>query len=96
MAGRHKLYEYSAENDIRYRGPFSYLTFQIFGWMCVVMSVFALLIQLSVKIVPVQVQSRLRLIEQLQFVGSLSLPFLLIANFAKILNNTDRYQKQLL
>jgi len=96
MAGRRKLYEYSAENDIRYRGPFSYLTFQIFGWLCIVVSVFALLVQLSVRIVPVQVESRLRLISQLQNVASLSLPFLLIANFAKILNNTDRYQKQLM
>lgn len=96
MAKRRNLYEYNAENDIRYRGPFSYITFQIFGWMCIVVSVFILLIQLSIKVVPIQVESRNELIHKLQYIASMSLPFLLIANFAKILNNTDRYQKQIL
>ena len=36
---RIRLHEASAENDISYRGPLSYQHFQIFGWLCIVLSV---------------------------------------------------------
>ena len=38
MGKRRKLHEYSAENDIRYRGPLSYQGFQILGWLCIALS----------------------------------------------------------
>ena len=39
MAARKKLHELGAHNDIRYRGPLSYQTFQVLGWSCIILSI---------------------------------------------------------
>ena len=44
---RVKLHESSAENDIRYRGPLSYQHFQLFGWLCIVLSVVMALLKVA-------------------------------------------------
>ena len=46
---RVRLHEASAENDIKYRGPLSYQHFQIFGWLCIVLSVVMILLKLGSK-----------------------------------------------
>ena len=93
---RLKIHETTAENDIRYRGPLNYQHFQMLGWMCIVASAAVVLITLGAKM-DSSLGTRLDGMKNvLEWVGSLSLPFLLIANFAKILNNSEGYRKQLI
>ncbi len=96
MSKRHKLHELSAENDIRYRGPLSYQGFRILGWLCIVMAFFSALLRLAVKANPALEEESDVIITVLAFVTSMSLPFLLIANFARILDNTEGYKRQLI
>ena len=96
MGKRRKLHEYTAENDIRYRGPLSYQGFQVMGWLCIVAAFYCLLLRLSVRLNPALAEAQIGQITILSSATSLSLPFLLIANFAKILNNDEGYRKQLL
>ena len=93
---RRKLHELNAENDIRYRGPFSFQTFQIFGWLCIVMSVIVIMLKITRKVDPNAIPNINGLIRFIGEASELSLPFLLIANFARILNNSEGYKKQLL
>ena len=96
MRKRRRLYEFNTENDIRYRGPLSWLGFQILGWICIVASFYIFLLEISTRINPQTEQVTSTLVLVLQYVSMLSLPFLLIANFARILNNAEGYRVQLL
>ena len=93
---RMKLHEYTAENDMKYKGPLNYQHFQIFGWLCMVVSVVVLMINIGGKIHPGVTERYGKLGDVLSYVGALSLPFLLMANFSKILANKEGYKKQLL
>lgn len=93
---RRKLHELLKEEDIRYRGPISYQGFQALGWLCITMVVVILLVKLGGKIKPELAESTAGLLNVLNYFRSLSLPFLLIANFSKILNNSEGYKKQLI
>lgn len=93
---RFKLHEYTAENDIRYRGPLSYVGFQVLGWLCIALSVYAVMLVLSALINPQLQESYAVPILVLGFASTMSLPFLLIANFARILNNSEGFKKQLI
>lgn len=96
MAKRRKFHELSAENDIRYRGPISYQGFQILGWLCIVISVIAMEIKLGGHIDPSFASQTEGTLNALNYISTMSLPFLLIANFSRILNNSEGYKKQLL
>ncbi|MBR6184897.1 MAG: hypothetical protein IKQ41_01390 [Clostridia bacterium] len=93
---RLQLHEVDLENDIRYRGPLSYLGLQILGWMAIVASAAALLIRIGGKLDPSVTAEFGQIGTVMTYVSALSLPCLLIANFARILNNTEKYWKQLL
>jgi len=93
---RRKLSEYTPENDMKYRGPLNYQGFQLLGWACMVLSVVVLVIRLGGKLDPSVTESYDGLAVILALVSDLSLPFLLIANFSRILNNSEGYKKQLL
>ena len=93
---RRKLHELSQEEDIRYRGPISYQGFQALGWLCITVVAVTLLIRIGGKLNPIVAESTAGLLTVLTYVRSLSLPFLLIANFSKILNNSEGYKKQLI
>ena len=93
---RIRLHEATAENDIKYRGPLSYQHFQIFGWLCIVLSVVLMLLKLAAKADEGLAKDTATLVTVLEYITSLSLPFLLIANFSKILNNSEGYKKQLI
>ena len=93
---RKKLHEISIQDDIRYRGPLSYQGFQVLGWLCIVLSVVWSILTFGGKMDPELAKSTESLVTVLSFIASLSLPFLLIANFSKILNNDEGYAKQLL
>ena len=93
---RAKFHEYTQENDIQYRGPLNYQSFQLFGWICIILSVVAALISIGESISPDISKQFGQLGNILSWVASLSLPFLLMANFSKILANKEGYKKQLL
>lgn len=93
---RLKIHEITAENDIRFRGPLNYQHFQILGWLCIVMSQAVVALSAGAKVDPEFAVRTGTLVDILTTLSSLSLPFLLIANFARILNNTEGYLKQLL
>jgi hypothetical protein len=93
---RIRFHEYTAENDMKYRGPLNYQSFQLFGWLCIVLSAVAAIIDIGGSISP-SVTEQFGLIgEILRWISYLSLPFLLMANFSKILANQEGYKKQLL
>ena len=93
---RTKMHEHTAENDIRYRGPINFQGFQLLGWACIVFTVVVAVIQLGGKFDPGVTKEYGSIANVLQYLSILSLPFLLLANFAKILGNFNGYKKQLL
>ena len=93
---RLKLHEFTAENDIRYRGPLSYQGLQILGWLCIVLSIYVVFLVLSIVVNPDLQESNAAPIVILGVCSVMSLPFLLIANFARILNSTEGFKKQLI
>ena len=93
---RLKIHEVTAENDIRYQGPLNYQHFQMLGWLCIVAMSAVILITIGSKL-DSSIEPRLVDLKNiLNWFGDLSLPFLLIANFARILNNSEGYRKQLI
>ena len=92
---RVRIHETTLENDIRYRGPISYQGFQVLGWLCLVVSVAVAMVNLAAKLDPAAVQRVEKFMPVLTTLSELSLPFLLIANFSRILNNSEGYKKQL-
>ena len=96
MGKRRKLHEYSAENDIRYRGPLSYQGFQILGWLCITLLSGILLLKIGIKLDPMHAAQYTSINRVLTYIESGSLPFLLISNFSRILNNEEGYRTQLI
>jgi len=96
MAKRRKLHEISLEDDIHYRGPLSYQGFQILGWLCIVMLFVAVLLKIEARLEQNYAERFTSLSNTLQVISSMSLPFLLVANYAKILDNAEGYKKQLI
>ena len=92
---RVKLYEVTAENDIRYRGPLSYFHFQILGWLCIVLSQVALILRLAGRLNADAAVNTAGALGFLQNAANLSLPFVLIFVFAQLLNTEGGYVKQI-
>ena len=91
-----KLYEHGHHDDIRYRGPLSYQSFQVLGWLCIVAATVAMMINLGIRINPGMKGRLSRAGELMETIADLALPLLLIANFARILGNAEGYGQQLL
>ena len=97
MAGkRKKLHEVTIRDDIQYKGLLNYQHFQMFGWLCIVLSVLSGMLTLGAKLDEGLAKQTSGLLSVLANVTELSLPFLLIANFSNILNNSEGYKKQLI
>lgn len=93
---RTKLHEHGTHDDIRYSGPMTFQTFQILGWSCIVLSIVMALMKIAMKVNPNDTQRFAAISEIISYFAEMSLPFLLMANFSRILNNTDGYKKQLI
>ncbi len=85
----------TAEKDLRYRGPLSYRAFKILGWACIVISQVVVLLTLESKLDPTMTDVLRSPITALNSVAGLTLPFLLLANFALILNHSEGYGSQI-
>lgn len=85
----------TAEKDLRYRGPLSYRAFKMLGWACIVISQVVVLLTLESKLDPTMTDVLRSPITALNSVAGLTLPFLLLANFALILNHSEGYGSQI-
>ena len=92
---RVKLYERGTHDDIKYRGPLSYRAFQIIGWICLVITQAVVLATMASKANPDTANHYALMAEGLSWVGAMSLPFLLLASFATMLNHNTSYLMQL-
>ena len=89
------LYERTVENDIRYRGPFSYRHLQIFGWFSIVCLAAGLCVGIYMQAID-DVPGYIRTIYTvLTTIGDFSLPLFLFANFAIILDEKVSYKIQI-
>lgn len=95
-APRVKIHEITAENDIGYRGPLTFQHFQLLGWLCIVASQGLLLLRLGRKMDPSVGALFDSVGPVLDALANVSLPLLLLANFAQILDTSDGYKQQLL
>jgi len=93
---RVKFHERGVHDDIKYSGPLSFQSFQILGWSCIVVTVIMTLIRIGIRLNPEDMKRFETFNEVISYIAEMSLPFLLMANFARILNNTDGFKKQLL
>ena len=88
---RQRWHERTADRDIRYRGPLNYQHFQILGWLCIAATQLVLILGLANKMdmLPDRFAG---LQEPARIMSWLALPFLLIANFAQIMNGKKSYK----
>ena len=93
---RVKFHERGVHDDIKYSGPLSFQSFQILGWSCIVITVVMTLIKIGMRVNPEDMKRFATFNEVISYIAELSLPFLLMANFARILNNTEGFKKQLI
>lgn len=93
---RVRLYERGAHDDIKYRGPLSYRAFQIIGWICLVVTQAVVVITIASKANPDTANHYATMAEGLSYIAAMSLPFLLLASFATMLNHNTSYHMQLL
>ena len=92
---RIRYYE-EGKKDLRYRGPLSYRVFKILGWLCIAAAQVALLMRIDMRMEP-EMETVFRLpYSILNGVSTMSVPLLLIANFALILNASEGYHRQLI
>ena len=92
---RVRLYERGTHDDIKYRGPLSYRAFQIIGWICLVITQAVVLATMASKANPDTANHYALMAEGLSWIGAMSLPFLLLASFATMLNHNTSYLMQL-
>lgn len=90
-----RLHEYRPGEDIKYRGPLNYQHFQMAGWFCITLMVTVAMMRIGNRVG----ETKGRMTEAIMIVesiASMALPFLLLANFAEILNNRAGYKKLLI
>ncbi len=89
-------HEVVAQQDIRYRGPLSYRHMMILGWLCVFFAQVGLVLSTVGKAEPSIAEANAGLITFGNYAGSLFMPFLLLANFSRILSSKQQFSKLLL
>ena len=88
--------EVVARQDIRYRGPLSYRHMMMLGWLCVFFAQVGLVLSTVGKAEPSIAEAGAGLITFGNYAGSLFMPFLLLANFSRILSSKQQFKKLLL
>jgi len=92
--GKIRLHALTLEEDIKYRGPLSYREFKILGWVCIIIAQIILMMKLGVKFNSGNAVGN-RLTGWMNFLGwisPLALPFLLMSNFAVMLDNRKSFK----
>ena len=94
--GKIRLNALTTEQDLRYRGPLSYRDFKIIGWGCIIVAQIIVLMKLGVKINTGLDQRLNGWVNILTWIAPLALPFLLMSNFAVMLDNRKSYKSLIL
>ena len=84
------------KKDIRYLGPLSYREFKILGWLCLSCTAIVMMMNLATKVNSSMTERFSSGITFFSGVSQLALPFMLLSNFTRILNNDDGYKRQLI
>jgi len=92
---RQRWHERTADKDIRYRGPLNYQHFQILGWLSIAATQLVLILGLAKKMNMLP-ERYAGLQDPALIMSWMALPFLLIANFAQIMNGKKSYKSLLL
>ena len=93
---RIRLHAVTLEKDIRYRGPLSSREFKIFGWLCIVLGQVIVMMKVGGRVSPVLGAKFAGAYNLLDTTANMALPFLLMYNFAVMLDNRKSYKEQLL
>ena len=90
---RLSMYDVTPENDIKFRGIFSYRHFRIAGWVCMAMTIASILIGLGMKLSPRVAEKYASVHSILSFFAELGVFLFLFANFAVIIDKKSSYKK---
>ena len=93
---RKKIHEITPENDLRYRGPLSYVHIRIAAWVLLVISHIGFIARWAENIDQATTNSPRLLTELFPGARQLAMPLFLIAAYATILNGTRTYRSLLL
>ena len=93
---RIRLHAVTLEKDIRYRGPLSSREFKIFGWLCIVLGQALVMVKLGGRVNAELGQRFAASYNVLDTIASMALPFLLMYNFAVMLDNRKSHKEQLI
>ena len=94
--GRIQRHEVVTQQDIGYRGPLSYRHMMILGWLCIFFAQVGLVLSTVGKAEPSIAEDNAGLITFGTYAGSLFMPFLLLANFSRILSSKQQFKRLLL
>ena len=93
---RIKLIDRTLENDIKFKGIFSYRHLSIFAWSLLVLAQVLTLLVIAKRFHP-EININDEFAETFSLIiGSLPLPLLLISKFSKIINNDGQWKKTIL
>lgn len=90
---KRSIYDVTPENDIRFKGVFSYRHFRIAGWVCMAMTVASILLGLGMKMSPKITEKYSTVHSVLSFFAELGVFLFLFANFAVIIDKKSSYKK---
>ena len=87
------IYDVTPENDIRFKGVFSYRHFRIAGWVCMAMTVASIVLGLGMKLSPRVAEKYSTVHSVFSFFAELGVFLFLFANFAVIIDKKSSYKK---
>ena len=87
------IYDVTPENDIKFKGVFSYRHFRIAGWVCMAMTVASIILGLGMKLSPRIAEKYGTVHSVFSFFAELGVFLFLFANFAVIIDKKSSYKK---
>lgn len=96
MGKKLQIYEISAANDMKYRGPLSVRWFRVIGWLCLILQQISHVLKIYDSVTHQADPFRLTVALIFGFAGSLAVPFFIIANFSEVLAEKNAYKKLLI
>ncbi|MBP5444828.1 MAG: GNAT family N-acetyltransferase [Acholeplasmatales bacterium] len=87
--------KYTSDKDIKYRGPLSYRYIRVIAWIAFAITQFVLVVAMGQGFLGIEMISEDNL-TLLSFVGSVSIPFFLVATFSQILTRKRTFKKLLI
>ena len=93
---RRKIDEYTLENDIKYRGPLSYLHLRMLAWAFLIIAQIGVLLSLGARF-DANLGGKLGMLpDVLKMASDIMMPLFLMATFATILNGSKTFKSMLI